>query len=111
MRPIGIFFAALFFFVAICPNCRADAQKGMKVYKKFLKSQTGINGGIFAILHTQDEWSELFENDANPFIEECGKKFPRTMKFIKSGRFKKLKKHLLDFLYRHASDSGNIPKC
>jgi hypothetical protein len=108
---MAIFLITLFFFAAICPNCYANAEKGMKVYKKFLKSKTGIDGGKFAALHTQEEWRALFENDAKPFIEECAEKFPHTLIFIKSEKFNRLKEHLFDFLYKYASDSGNIPSC
>ncbi len=98
-------------FMILCSYSIADIGKGKKVYAKFLKKPTGINGAIFSIQHTEDEWSGLFENNADTFRKECISKFPKTKKFISGGRFNKLKDHLKDFLMHYASDSGNIPKC
>lgn len=98
-------------FWVLCSYVIADIGKGQKVYAKFLKKTTGINGAIFSIQHTEDEWRELFENNADKFRKECISKFPKTEKFISGGRFDKLKEHLQDFLMHYASDSGNIPKC
>jgi 7-keto-8-aminopelargonate synthetase-like enzyme len=37
----------------------ADAAKGQKLYSKKLKKACGVNGGVVAGKHTQDEWQIL----------------------------------------------------
>jgi len=110
-KALMVFLILSVLLASMCPPVYADISKGQKVYKKFLKKQTGVNGGIFAMQHTSDEWKDLFENNLEGLKKECIGKYPETKSFFESENFGKFAKHLEDFLIYYASDSGNIPDC
>jgi hypothetical protein len=84
----------------------ADASKGQKLYSKKLKKACGMSGAKFAAKHSQDEWEEIMEN--GNFEDEIIKICPK----VKKGKIKpKLQKHIYDFSYEYANDSGNVPSC
>ncbi|MRI83939.1 MAG: cytochrome C [Nitratiruptor sp.] len=84
----------------------ADASKGQKIYQKKLKKVCGFNGAKFAAKHTQDEWEELYEE--GKFEDEIQKLCPKYRKgYLKETQLK----HIYDFAYEYASDSGNVPSC
>ncbi len=89
----------------------ADAAKGQKVYLKKFKSHFDMNGAKFAALHSQDEWEELFEDNAEGFIKEFSERFPKAAPYLSNP--KTLKKIMLiqDFVIEYANDSGNVPSC
>ena len=89
----------------------ADAAKGQKVYLKKFKSQFDMNGAKFAATHSQDEWEELFEDDAEGFIKEFSERYPKAAPYLSNP--KTLKKIMLikDFVIEYANDSGNVPSC
>jgi hypothetical protein len=96
----------------VASTASADAGKGQKLYLKKLKKHFGYNGVKFCAQHTQDEWEELFANDAAGFIKAYGDKHPSAQKFLNSDKFKtKLAPHIKDFAIEYASDSGNVPSC
>jgi hypothetical protein len=82
----------------------ADAAKGQKIYSKKLKSACGFNGAKFAAKHSQDEWEEIYEE--GKFGDEIKKLCPKAPNLKKS-----YLKHLYDFAYEYANDSGNVPAC
>ena len=82
----------------------ADASKGQKVYLKKLKSKCGFTGTKFAAMHTQDEWSDLYEE--GEFVNEVKRICPKV-----KGIKEKYVKDLFDFAYEYGSDSGNVPSC
>lgn len=88
----------------------ADAAKGQKLYLKFMKAPTGLNGGQFAAQHTQAEWKALCENGGAGFVEEYSAKFPDAADFLK-GKFSRFQQDICDFVINYASDSGNVPSC
>ena len=82
----------------------ANADKGMKLYKKKLKSTCKVSGAIMAAKHSQDEWTEISE--AGNLESEIQTLCPGT------GDIKdKFLPHLYDFFNEYASDSGNVPSC
>lgn len=84
----------------------ADAVKGQKLYSKKLKKSCGMTGAKFAAKHSQDEWEEI--NNSGNFEKEIIKICPN----IKEGEIKKSwQKHIYDFSYEYANDSGNVPSC
>ena len=83
----------------------ADAAKGQKLYSKKLKKACGITGAKFAAKHSQDEWEEIMEN--GKFLDEIKKICPN----FKGDLNEKLQKHIYDFSYEYANDSGNVPSC
>lgn len=88
----------------------ADADKGLQIYKKKLKSSCGMNGGAFAAKHTQAEWEDAKSNGTlgEVMTEIC----PAGKEFFQSDKFNsKYSEHLYDFVHDFASDSGNIPSC
>jgi len=86
----------------------ADVAKGQKLYLKFLKGKTGMNGAKFAALHSQDEWEEMFEESG--FEDEYGAKYGLD-KFFGGAKWGKMRSHVKDFVIEYANDSGNVPSC
>ncbi|AXH08616.1 cytochrome C [Malaciobacter halophilus] len=83
---------------------QADALKGQKIIIKKLKKPCGFTGGVLAKKHTQDEWKSKFESNQlnDEILKICPKAKPLRDKYLK---------HVYDFLYNYASDSGNVPSC
>ena len=71
-------------------------------YSKKLKKKCGFTGAKMAAKHTQDEWKTIF--DSGKFDAELHGICPKAKKLKK-----KYTKHVYDFLYNYASDSGNVP--
>ena len=89
----------------------ADVKKGQKHYLKTFKSKFKLNGTKFAALHTQNEWTTLFENEGEGFKKEFSVNYPKSKKTLeKSNVWKKLQ-HVKDFAIEYASDSGKVPSC
>ncbi len=102
--------AALLGLTVLSTTVYADAAKGQKIYQKKLKESCGKTGAVFAASHTQMEWENAKEEGtlAEMMEAEC----PAGKAFFESDKFQnKYKKHLYDFVYDFASDSGNIPSC
>ncbi len=87
----------------------ADAQKGKRVYQKFMKADCGVTGGKISAKHTQKEWKKLEED--GKFKDELEKICPAGKSFLEGAKFKKLEKHLYDFMYEFGKGSGNVPAC
>ena len=105
-RLMAIVFAAMLGLSFVSTAAFADVAKGQKLYQKKLKKPCGMTGAKFAAKHTQDEWEEIYE--AGKFKEEIHKICPK----VKPESIKdKWVKHLFDFAYEYASDSGNVPSC
>jgi hypothetical protein len=87
-----------------------SVKKGQKLYQKKLQTTCGKNGGEFSALHTQNEWKKALETGTFKAIimNEC----PGAKSFLENPKFDaKYKKHLYDFFYEYANDSGNVPSC
>jgi hypothetical protein len=95
----------------VATTASADVAKGQKLYLKFMKKHFGYNGVKFCAQHTQDEWEELFENNAAGFIEKYSGKHPNAKNFLNGAKFQKFAPHIKDFAIEYASDSGNVPSC
>ncbi len=89
----------------------ADVKKGQKIYLKTFKSKFNMNGVKFATLHTQDEWSALFENEGEGFKKEFGERYPKSQKTLSNPKVWGKLQHIKDFAIEYASDSGNVPSC
>ncbi len=105
-RLATLLFAALLGVSFTATTAFASPEKGQRIYQKKLKKVCGFNGAKFAAKHTQDEWEEIEE--AGKFEDEIQKLCPKYKKgYLKPS----LLKHLYDFAYEYASDSGNVPSC
>lgn len=93
---------------AFATSAQADIKKGQKGYLKKCKKCHG-NGTKGAAMQTQDEWEELFEDEASLIIEKH--EDTKAAKYFEGKKFKKLAPHLKDFLHHYGSDSGNVPSC
>ena len=96
-------------------TAQADIKKGQKAYLKNCKKCHG-NGTKGASMKSQEEWTELFEDDAALFIEKHEeitdpKQAKKAKKYVNSKKFKKAAPHLKDFLFEYGNDSGNVPSC
>ena len=82
----------------------ADAVKGQKLFIKKFKKPCGFNGGVMAKKHTQEEWKTIYESGKlnDELLKQCPKAKKAKEKYLK---------HLYDFFYNYASDSGNVPAC
>ena len=89
--------------VLLTQTATADITKGKKIYMKRLKTACGYTGDKFARKHTQDEWEKIYES---------GKLKEEALRLCPGARLKdKYIKHLFDFVYEYASDSGKTPSC
>ncbi len=105
-RLATILFAALLGVSFTATAAFASPEKGQRLYQKKLKKVCGFNGAKFAAKHTQDEWEEIEE--AGKFEDEIQKLCPKYKKgYLKPSQLK----HIYDFAYEYASDSGNVPSC
>ena len=95
-------------FTALATSADATIKKGQKGYLKKCKKCHG-NGTKGASMKTQDEWTELFEDDA-AMIKELHQG-TKAKKYFNGKSFKKLAPHFKDFLFQYGSDSGNVPSC
>jgi len=93
----------------ITTSAMADQAKGKRVYQKFMKEACGKTGGEVAGMHTQKEWKAL--EDSGKFKDELEKICPASKEFLEGPKFKKLEKHLYDFMYEFGKGSGNVPSC
>jgi len=108
-KILSILLASFLLVGMMSSSALADAAKGQKYYLKFFKKKTGLNGAKFAVQHTQDEWKAYFANDAEKFITEYSKTYPKMKKFLNDAKFKsKYGKHIADFVIEYANDSGNV---
>ncbi|MDA3945892.1 MAG: hypothetical protein PF439_04330 [Helicobacteraceae bacterium] len=89
----------------------ADVNKGKRYYMKNFKQKFKMDGLEFVQLHTQDEWTLLFENEGRGFIIEFSKKYPKYESYLSNPKTWKKLQHVRDFAIEYASDSGNIPSC
>ncbi len=109
-RVTGLLLAIFLGLSLATSTALADPAKGQKLYLKYMKKTTGMNGAKFAAVHTQDEWEELFEEDGAGFKKEFGTS-DRAKKFFGGKKFEKIMPHIKDFVIEYASDSGNVPSC
>ncbi len=82
----------------------ADADVGQKVYSQVFKDKCEMSGTKFAASHSQDEWQEIMNEGG--FGTAMAKLCPGV-----DAVPKKFQKHLFDFAYKYANDSGNVPSC
>ncbi len=102
-KLLVLLFAAVVGLSLVSTSAFADATKGQKIIIKKLKKPCGFNGAVLAKKHKQAEWKAIFE--AGKLNDEIVKICPKVKKPLK----KKYAKHVYDFLYNYASDSGNVP--
>jgi hypothetical protein len=103
---LSLIFTALLSVSFVSTVAFADAAKGKKIYQKKLKRGCGFTGAKFAAKHTQEEWKSIY--DGGKFKSEIKAICPK----VKANKLKdKWLKHLFDFCYEYASDSGNVPSC
>ena len=82
----------------------ADATIGADVFKKELRKVCGFSGNVMAKKHTQKEWQQIYEMGT---LQEELQFFCPDFKSLNNVSLK----HVYDFLYNFASDSGNTALC
>ncbi|TLT07850.1 cytochrome C [Aliarcobacter thereius] len=106
MKLLNLLLASFLALAITSTSLMADASRGQKVFIKFLKEPCGMDGAIFALKHTQDEWRQ---------IKADGKAEAEIMKFcpnyVEGSVKERLLDSVMDFSIEFASDSGNVPAC
>ncbi len=96
-------------------NCTTDRDttKGQRYFQKMFKNSIfdGDTGAKVAALHAGYEWEELFENEAQPFIEEFGTTDKKKAILTKLFEKEEVRNYMKAFLTCYANDSGNVPSC
>jgi len=87
-------------------------KKGQKIYMQNCSSCHGA-GNLGGNLSSMEEWEELLNKKAKGLIElhEGEENTKIILEYLKSEKFNKRKKHLLNFLKEFANDSDYIPSC
>ena len=82
---------------------------GQKYYLKYCSEchGAGNRGGGLAKSY---EWKEYFEKDAK-LILFFHEEEPKALEYLKTDKFKRQSKKMMNFLIEFASDSPNIPSC
>jgi mono/diheme cytochrome c family protein len=110
-RTFSVAFASLIAVSAMTSIASADIKKGQKYYLKDCKVCHG-NGTKGAAMLDQDEWLEMFANDAEEMkAVHIDSGDERAKQYIESQKFEKHAPHLKDFLHEYGADSGNVPAC
>jgi cytochrome c len=102
-------FIAIVIIAIISQFSYASAYKGQRIYMKICKT-CHKSGGKLAKSHTQEEWEKYFADNAN-LLRKIHKQNSDAMKKIESEKFLKNIKHIRQFFYEYASDTGNVPAC
>jgi len=89
----------------------ADVSKGKRYYMKHLKQKFKMDGLTFVQLHTQAEWEALFKDDADGFVKEFSKRFPRRQAYLQKPSVRAKLQDVGDFAIMYAKDSGKVPSC
>ena len=100
---------ALLGFTLMTTTASADAEKGKRIYQKFMKDDCVITGGAVAGKYTQKEWKK--SQEAGTFTSNLEKICPKSKAFLDGAKYKKLQSHVYDFMYEFGKGSGNIPAC
>jgi len=87
-------------------------KKGQKIYMKNCSQCHGA-GNLGGNMSSMDEWEELLDNKAKELIKlHKGEENTVTViNYLKSEKFNKRKKYLINFLKEFANDSDYIPTC
>jgi len=107
-KSTSILLSSLVALGMLSTAANAEVKKGQKAYLKQCKKCHG-NGTKGAAMKTQDEWEELFEDDAQMLIKIH--EGDKSEKYFNGKKFKKYSPHLKEFLIEYGSDSGNVPSC
>jgi len=82
----------------------ANAEKGQKIVlsKIKIKKACHFNGAVLAKKHTQSQWKAIYSGGklAGELKSICPSAKPLKKKYAKD---------VYDFVYKYASDSGNVP--
>jgi hypothetical protein len=104
VKFIQLFLAFFMMFGFFATASLADATMGADIFKKEMRKVCGFSGNVMAKNHTQKEWQHLYE--AGTLKEELIHFYPDAKPLTDTSL-----KHLYDFLYNFASDSGNTALC
>lgn len=104
-----IFIASALLFASLAD---AAVYKGQKIFvKKCVDCHT--EGQSFVSSKSSYEWEDYMANKGEKLAEVHldNEQAKSSWKYFESKKYKKKTKHLADFLYEFASDSGNVPAC
>ena len=94
----------------VLPHLHADQNtpvyQGQKTYLVKLKTLFRQNERSFASQYTAMQWRQRFENNAEAFIEEYSRLYPKASRYLHSDAFQKRAPYLEIFLTTYAKESG-----
>ena len=104
VKITDIVLGAFVVFGCFAPSLLADATMGADIFKKEMRTVCGFSGNVMAKKHTQNEWKHLYEAGTHKaeMLLLCPDAKPLSDASLK---------HLYDFLYHFAIDSGNTALC
>jgi len=85
--------------------------EGQKTYLIKLKGKFGLHANKFVLLHTIEEWRDLFSNNADGFIKQFSQRYPHSKRYLESIGFQEHAEALGMFAIRYAKDSTGKPLC
>ena len=97
--------------ILVSTTMMADVNKGKRYYMKHLKQKFKMDGLTFVQLHTKAEWEELFTHDAEGFVLEFSKRFPKRKAYLQKADVRRKLQDVGDFAIMYAKDSGKVPSC
>ena len=105
-------FWLLFVLVFSFSSLNAAAYKGQR---EFVRNcvECHDTGQAFVAEKKIRYWDGVMKKDGKELAEIHLKnnKAKKSWKYFKASRYKKMSKHLADFLKEYAKDSGNVPAC
>ncbi|MDO9266026.1 MAG: cytochrome C [Sulfurimonas sp.] len=112
MNKFLISILSIFIFTSLTVD--AAVYKGQSEYvKKCVKCHKA--GQAFVATKKKREWSALMKDKgqklAEIHLESDDKGVEESHEYFESKIYSKNSKHLKDFLFEYASDSGNVPAC
>ncbi|HUH42863.1 MAG: cytochrome C [Sulfurimonas sp.] len=112
MSKFLIFILSISIFASVTLN--AAVYKGQKEFvKKCVKCHKA--GQVFVSTKKKREWNVFMKNKgeklAEIHMESKDEAAEASREYFQSRAFTKNSKHLKDFLFEYAGDSGNVPAC
>lgn len=106
-----ILITILFPIFLFASTTSGDVDKGHTYFRYIINPMINIKGDKFTILHTKEEWKNLFSNEAKEFKIKYSSLSDDFKIFLTSQKFENITPDLKAFLIYYAKDSGVKAQC